>query len=100
MGKILFSVSYEIRPEHRDEYFKTMKKIKEFVKESTGLEYTVYEDKDRPNLVSEVFQLDDESKFDKVKEIQEGKADSLFSHLEEFMVDPSVVAIRKFVESV
>ncbi|MFC1564168.1 hypothetical protein ACFL6G_04485 [candidate division KSB1 bacterium] len=100
MSKALFSVSYEINPEKRDEYLKLMKEIKTFVKKAAGVEFTVFEDSERPFLMSEVYYVEDKAKIKKIKELQDNKAESLFSQIDQFLVDQSQVVMRSFVEAV
>ncbi|MCP4725982.1 MAG: hypothetical protein GY863_13150 [bacterium] len=100
MSKALFSVSYEITPEKRGEYLELMKEIKTFVKKAAGVDFTVYEDAERPFLMSEVYHVEDKAKIKKIKEIQDNKAESLFSQIDNFMLDPSQVVMRSFEEAV
>ena len=60
MGKIIFSVSYEIDAEKRDEYLALMKKVKKQINKITGQDYRVYEDAERPNFMTEVYYLENE----------------------------------------
>ncbi len=100
MSKALFSVSYEIIPDKRDEYLELMKEIKTLVKKAAGVDFTVFEDAERPFLMSEVYYVEDKAKITKIKEIQDNKTDSLFTRIDQFMLDPSQVIMRSFEEAV
>ena len=98
MGKIIFSVSYEIDPEKRDEYLELMKKVREQIREVTGQDYTVYEDSRRPNLMSEVYYLDNDADFRKVQEMQEEKPFDLIDQIDNYLLNQDQVVIRTFRE--
>lgn len=98
MGKVIFSVSYEIIPEKRDNYLVLMKKIKEQIKSTENQDYTLYEDAERPNLMTEVYFLENQGDSADKKEIQEKQTESLMSQIEQFVVNQEQVAIRTFNE--
>jgi len=98
MGKVIFSISYEVIPEKRSEYLELMSKIRDQIKEMTGQEYTVYEDAERPNLMNEVFYLESSTDFEKVKDFQKEWEIELLDRIDLFLVDQEQVAIRTFKE--
>lgn len=98
MGKVIFSVSYEIIPEKRDEYLVLMNKIKEQIKSSEDQDYTLFEDAERPNLMTEVYFLENHGDAAEQKKIQEEQTESLLSQIEQFIAHQDQVAIRTFNE--
>lgn len=98
MGKVIFSVSYEIIPEKRDNYLVLMKKIKEQIKSSENQDYTLYEDAERPNLMTEVYFLQNKGDSADKKKIQDEQTESLLGQIEQFVVNQEQVAIRTFKE--
>ena len=100
MGKIIFSISYEINPDKRDDYLALMKKIKKEVKSKTKQDYSVYEDLERPNLMTEVFFLKEEKDVDLVKKLMVEKGDPLFDEIDSFILNQEEVAIRIFRENI
>ena len=98
MGKVIFSVSYEIVHEKRDDYLALMNKIKEQIKSSENQDYTLYEDAERPNLMTEVYFLENHGDADEKKKIQEEQTENLLSQIEQFIVNQDQVAIRTFNE--
>jgi len=98
MGRIIFSISYHINPEKRDEYLELMKQVRNEIKEFSGQEYTVYEDARTPHLMSEVFYLENEKELEKVKEFQKEKSIESLDKIEQFILNRDKVAIRTFKE--
>lgn len=98
MSKIIFSVSYEIIPEKRKEYLALMKQVQKRINRATNQNYAVYEDADRPNLMTEVFYLDNEKDVEEVKRLQQKKPDSLFEKIDQYILNLEQVACRTFNE--
>ncbi len=54
MGKVIFSIKYDIHPEKREEYLDVVRELKNLIK-TEGLEsYSVYEHKGKPNTFTEI----------------------------------------------
>ena len=98
MGKVIFSVSYEVIPEKRDNYLALMRKIKDQIKSSENQDYTLYEDAERPNLMTEVYFLENQGDSADRKRIQDEQTESLLSQIEQFIVNQDQVSIRTFNE--
>ncbi len=55
MSKVIFSIQYELQPENREEYLRTIKELKNLLK-ADGLEnYSVYEAKGKQNNFQEQY---------------------------------------------
>ena len=98
MSKIIFSVSYEIIPEKRKEYLALMKQLQRRINSKTNQNYNVYEDADRPNLMTEVYYLDSEKDVEEVKRLQKNKTDSLFEKTDQYILNLERVSCRTFNE--
>ena len=98
MAKIIFSVSYEIIPEKRSEYLALMKKVKKHIIKTSSQDYTVYEDAERPNLMTEVYFLKYEKDVEEVKRLQKNKTESLMGQIGQFILNQDQVAFRTFSE--
>lgn len=96
MGKIIVSVSYEINPDQREEYIALMQQVKKQIKSAAKQEYDVYEDADRPNLMTEIYYVENEKEIQEIKKRQQDKTESLLSQIDNFIVDQEQVAIRTF----
>ncbi|MFC1730432.1 MFS transporter [candidate division KSB1 bacterium] len=98
MAKVIFSVSYEIDPEKRDDYLKLMSEVREQVKKITGQDYTVYEDAHHPNMMSEVFYLESEADYQKVKDFQQDSDIDLINEIDKYLLNQDQVIIRTYQE--
>lgn len=96
MGKIIVSVSYEINPDQREEYIALMQQVKKQIKSAAKQNYDVYEDADRPNLMTEIYYVENEKEIQEIKKRQQDKTESLLSQIDNFLVDQEQVAIRTF----
>lgn len=96
MGKIIVSVSYEINPDQREEYIALMQQVKKQIKSAAKQDYDVYEDADRPNLMTEIYYVENEKEIQEIKKRQQDKTESLLSQIDNFIVDQEQVAIRTF----
>ena len=96
MGKVIVSVSYEINPDHREEYLALMQQVKKQIKSAAKQEYEVYEDADRPNLMTEIYYVENEKEIQEIIKRQQDKTESLLGQIDSFIVDQEQVAIRTF----
>lgn len=56
MGKVIFSISYDILPEKREEFLPLSKSMKEYIHGKNGVsDYSVYEVRGKRNSFTEVF---------------------------------------------
>ncbi len=67
MAKILFQISYEIIPEKREEYLETIKQLEEHLKNSSGKNYMVLEDKNKANHFSEIYICENEEEYENLE---------------------------------
>jgi hypothetical protein len=55
MPRVIFSISYSIKPSKRDEYIETVEALKNYLTLERGKDYSVFEVKGKPNHFSEVY---------------------------------------------
>jgi antibiotic biosynthesis monooxygenase (ABM) superfamily enzyme len=55
MARVIFTISYDILPDKREEYLSLTKEMKEYLTNMKGREYSVYETKGKKNSFSEIF---------------------------------------------
>ena len=55
MAKVIFTISYEVDPEKRDDYLTLMQGMKGHFSKTNGKQYSIYERKGKKNSFSEVF---------------------------------------------
>jgi len=55
MAKVIFTISYDVDPEKRDDYLALTQGMKEHFSKTNGKQYSIYEQKGKKNSFSEVF---------------------------------------------
>jgi len=97
MPKIIFEINYNIHPGKREEYFGIMDELKKQISESTGSDYSVYENKKDSNNFSEIYICRNEEEYDSLEDNQNEETMQLTQRLfEEFIKDRKVTYITKF----
>ena len=87
MGKVLFSISYEINPEKRDAYLSLAEEMKKHLAGMKGKHYSIYEQKGKKNAFTEVFLCDSMQEYENLEDDQDEKTEELVNRLEEFLVN-------------
>ncbi len=85
MGKVIFTISYDVNPEKRDEYLALVQTMKDRFAGVNGKEYSVYEQKGKKNSFSEVFLFKSMDDYDQMEEDEE--MNQLVMQLEGLLVD-------------
>jgi quinol monooxygenase YgiN len=89
MAKVLFTISYELNPEKREEYFKAIKELKLLVK-TEGIEsYNVYEVKGKPNHFQEIYLFTSEEVYDNYDDNTDERVNLLISKISDMTVNHS-----------
>ncbi len=88
MGKVIFSISYNIIPEKREDYLVVIKELKSLVK-AVGLEsYSVFESK-KKNSFSEVYIFSSNQAYEDFDDNQDERVDILMTKLSDMIVQQS-----------
>ncbi|MEO6694408.1 MAG: hypothetical protein ABIY50_05380 [Ignavibacteria bacterium] len=91
MAKIIFEINYNIHPEKRDDYLQTIDDLKRNIRETSGSDYSVYENKKNSNNFTEIFICEGEEQFDEIEDNQSEEAVELTQRLfKEFIKDKKV----------
>ncbi|OLD60431.1 MAG: hypothetical protein AUI33_15635 [Ignavibacteria bacterium 13_1_40CM_2_61_4] len=86
MGKVIFTISYEVKPERREEYLALSQEMKSYISGSAGRNYTIYEQKGKKNHFSEVFLFNSLEEYDQLEDEDEqigalvGRLESLLAN--------------------
>ncbi len=89
MGKVIFSISYDILPEKRIEYLDIVRELKNIIK-SEGLEsYTVYEQKSKSNSFQEVYVYKSQQAWEDSDEVENERVDILMTKLSDLVKEKS-----------
>ena len=86
MARVIFTISYEINPEKREEYLALSKKMKEHLSGTKGKNYAIYEQKGKKNSFSEVFVCNSQAEFDELED-QDEQTEDLVNRLEPFLAN-------------
>ena len=84
MSKIMFTISYEINPEKRDEYLALSQRMKEHLSHSNGKNYSIYEQKGKKNSFTEVFICSSKEEYDQLED-QDDTTQQLVQQLESML---------------
>jgi len=89
MGKVLFTIQYEILPEKREDYLDVVRELKSLVK-TAGLEtYTVFEQKGKANVFTEVYVFENNQAFEDFDDDQDERVDKLMNKLADLIKEHS-----------
>ena len=87
MAKVIFTISYEIKPDNRDEYLALSHEMKEHLAGEKGKNYSIYERKGKNNSFSEVFICDSMEEFDRLEDDQDEITEDLVHRLEALLAN-------------
>ena len=95
----MFTISYAIKPELREQYIGLTKEMKEHFTKVGRKNYSVFEAKNRKNQFTEVFVTNSLEEFDALEDNQDEKTEQLVNRLEEF-VDAEGMKYSTLIETV
>lgn len=96
MGKVIFSIAYNVIPEKRDEYLSVIRELKTLVT-AEGLEsYSVYELKNKKNSFSEIYLFDSMQAYEDFDDNQDERIDILMTKLSDLIVEQSTHYTTQF----
>jgi hypothetical protein len=86
MAKVLFTISYDISPEKRDEYLSLADAMKAHLVGTRGKDYAIFEQKNKKNSFQEIFFCKSKEEYDQLEDDQDEKTEELVSKLETLVV--------------
>jgi len=89
MPRVMFTISYSIRAERREEYLSLIAQMKQHLNTVEKNNYSVYEAKGKPNQFTEIFLTNSIDEFDALDEGQDEKTEELVSKIEELVDEGS-----------
>lgn len=87
MPRVMFTISYGIKPELRDAYLDLAKQMKEHFTSVGKKNYAVYETRGKKNHFTEVFITNTLEEYDALEDNQDEKTEALIGKLDEFIDD-------------
>lgn len=89
MGKVIFSIQYDVFPAKRDDYLGIVRELKSLIT-SEGLEsYSVYEKKNKANSFEEVYIFSTPEAYEAFDDDQNERIDILMSKLSDLITENS-----------
>ncbi|PID57937.1 MAG: hypothetical protein CR986_08445 [Ignavibacteriae bacterium] len=87
MSRVIFTISYQIESDKRNEYLDVIKELKNIIK-SEGLEsYSVYEQKSKENTFSEIYIYNSKEAWEEADESENERVDILMTKLSDLIKD-------------
>jgi hypothetical protein len=86
MAKVIFTISYEVNPEKRDEFLALSQVMKAHVAKTNEKEYSIFEQKGKKNSFSEVFVFNSVDEYNQLDD-QDEQMNELVQKLEGLLVD-------------
>ncbi len=99
MPRVMFTISYGIKPELREQYIGLTKEMKEHFTKVGRKNYSVFEAKGKKNQFTEVFVTNSVEEFDALEDNQDEKTEALVRKLEDF-VDEEGMKYSTLIEAV
>jgi len=82
MSRVMFTISYSIEPERREQYIALLGELKSHFAQLGRKNYSVYESKGKKNHFTEVFLTESMEEFDALEDNQDEKTQELIQQLE------------------
>lgn len=83
MPRVMFTISYSIKADHREAYLDLARQMKEHFTAVGKKNYAVFEAKGKKNQFTEVFITESVEEFDALEDNQDEKTESLIAKLDE-----------------
>ncbi len=99
MPRVMFTITYGIKPELREQYLEHIRKMRQHFTESAKKNYSVFEVKGKKNHFTEVFITESIEEYEALEDNQDEATQALVSALETF-VDGKGMKYRTLIESV
>ena len=84
MGKVIFTISYSINPDKREEYLALTKEMKAHIAQRSKASYSIYEQKGKKNTFTEVFIFNSMAEYDQL-EYQDDQTTDYMTRLESLL---------------
>jgi L-rhamnose mutarotase len=89
MSKVIFSIQYELQPENREEYLRTIRELKNLLK-ADGLEnYSVFEAKGKQNNFQEQYTFESMEAFENFDDDTDERINILINKINDLTVEHS-----------
>lgn len=100
MSRVIFSISYPVKDDCREEYLETIRALKEHLMSVRKKDYSVYEHKSKANLFSEVYICESMEEYDMLEDEEDDISNELIDRIVNEYVKDGKVEYRTLIESV
>ena len=87
MPKVLFTISYTVKPEMRDAYLDHVARLREHLRTVAKKDYSFFEGKGKKGQFMEVFVCQSMEEFDALEDNLDPDAEAMIAKVEEFVDD-------------
>jgi hypothetical protein len=87
MPRVMFTISYAIKPDLRDAYLEHARRMKEHFTTVGKKDYSVFETRGKKNHFTEVFITNSVEEYDTLEDNQDEKTEALIGKLDDFIDD-------------
>lgn len=87
MPRVMFTISYGIKPESRNGYMELIQEMKEHLTTVAKKNYSVFEQKGKENHFTEVFITNSVEEFDTLEDDTDEKTNDMLSRLSQYIDD-------------
>ncbi|MDH7515494.1 MAG: hypothetical protein QHI48_06455 [Bacteroidota bacterium] len=99
MPRVIFSITYAVKPELREEYLETIGALKNYLTAERGKDYSVFEVKGKRNHFSEVYICKSMEEYDQLEEDSDEVTDQLINRIVNDFVRDGKVEYKTLVET-
>jgi hypothetical protein len=100
MPRVIFSITYAIKPTSRDEYLETIGALKNYLTLERGKDYSVFEVKGKPNHFSEVYICKSLEEYDALEDDSDDVTDQLINRIVNDFIRDGKVDYKTLIETV
>ncbi len=87
MGKVVFTIRYEVLKENLDEYFKIVRELKALLKGRGIEDYSVFNVKGKENEFVEIYIYESKEAWEEFDEAEDERIDLLMNKLADIIID-------------
>ena len=100
MPRVIFSITYAIKPSARAEYLETIGALKNYLTIERGKDYSVFEVKGKANTFSEVYICKSMEEFDAIEDDSDDVTDQLINRIVNDFVKDGKTDYKTLIETV
>jgi hypothetical protein len=87
MARVLFTISYSVKPEQRDAYLEHVTRLRDHLRNEVKKNYSFYEAKGKKGQFMEVFVSESMEEFDALEDNLAAETEAMIAKVEEFVDD-------------